>query len=160
MKRKRALLAALGVLVVAGGALAAFVVRRGPDPCAEPEDLPVPRERVVRCAERYVQDQWYTDRWGRFGALDGDVHGNGSWLELMRKHRGTLQRELSALCTHPKDRKGALGHVALFEPTDGRSECRVVSVTPLLGVSLRDETCASVREHSACISRTEAQHEP
>lgn len=156
MKRRTQKLAA-ALIALAAVAIAWVTIDRAratAHPCAEPADLPVPRERVVRCVERYVEDQWYTTHWGKFGALDADPHGHGSWLELMSKHRKTLDSELTHLCTHPKDTAGSLGHVAIFESlAKNESDCRVFSITPLLGVALKDQTCASVRERSACVPR-------
>lgn len=157
MKRTRKKKLAVALLAIAA-ALGGFVVfsraRAANHPCAEPADLPVPRERVVRCVERYVEDQWYTTHWGKLAPLDADPFGHGSWLELVSKHRGTLAPQLSQLCTHPKDTAGAMGHVALFMAVERKeSECRAFSVTPLLGVSLKNVSCASVREGAACVAR-------
>lgn len=153
---KRIVLPVLGLILVASIAVFMAMGRQGDSPCAEPSELPVPRERVVRCAERYVEEQWYTTHWGRFGSLEADSHGDTSWWELMLKHRGTLQPTISALCTHPRDLKGALGHLALFEPAAKNHECQVVSVTPMLGTSVKDQTCEAVRAQSACVGRDEA----
>lgn len=155
MKRRTKVVGAIAALVIVVMAWVAIARARAADhPCAEPADLPVPRERVVRCIERYVEDQWYTKHWGKFGALDADPHSHESWLELMSKHRKTLESTLTQLCTHPRDTAGALGHVAIFESLGQKeSDCRVFSITPLLGMSLKDQTCASVRERSACVPR-------
>lgn len=143
-------------LGLAGGA---YALRPRPGPCAEPE-LPIPRSRVVACAEHYVRAQWYTSHWGQLGALDADPHGHGSWLELASKHRGTLREELGVLCTHPQDRAGALGATALFEPAAPGADCRAFAVTPLLGVSLKEQSCESVRAQSTCVAREEAVRAP
>ena len=129
---------------------------RGPHPCDEPKDLPVAGRDVVACAERYVLDQWFTTAWGKFGPLDAEPNGTGSWFDLVGRHRGTLWPELESLCTHAKDPKGALGHTALFAPAGGGQECRPVSVTPLLGPSMKAESCDSVRAKSTCQERAAA----
>lgn len=146
----------LGLLAVllAAGAFA-FALRPQAGPCAEPE-LPVPRSRVVACAEHYVRAQWYTSRWGQLVALDADPHGHGSWAELMSTHRGTLRDELSALCTHPRDAAGALGATALFEAARAGGQCRAFAVTPLLGVTVKEQPCDAVRAQLLCIPRDEA----
>ena len=157
MTRRRRIALAVGLLVLAVfGGCASLFVRTGPDPCAEPSE-PAARPDVVRCAEGYVREQWYTGRLGKLGALESDPHGGGSWLELVREHRGTLREQIDALCTHPRDQKGALGHTAIFETTDpSKGPCRVFAITPLLGVSLRNQTCEQVRSSSTCIPRADA----
>lgn len=156
MKRKLLIFAA-AIVVLAGSCTAIFKRGRwGENPCNEPADLPVPRARVVECAERYVFDQWYTDRFGKIGALDSDSHGGGGWFELATKRRNTVRREVAALCTHPRDEKGALGHVALFEAPSSDQPCRVFSVTPLLSVTAQGQTCDTVRATHKCIPRADA----
>ncbi len=154
IRTKKLALALVAIAGVIGGFVVVSRARAANHPCAEPDDLPVPRERVVRCVERYVEDQWYTTHLGKLAPLDADPYGHGSWLELASKHRGSLDAKLSQLCTHPKDTAGAMGHVALFESVTRKdSECRAFSVTPLLGASLKNVTCSSVREGAACETR-------
>jgi hypothetical protein len=152
----------VGALVALG--VLAFVALRGPggpDPCAEPPSGSATSAAAVRCAERYVLNEWYTTKWGRFGAIDSDPMGEGTWFGLVRAHRGTLKSELDAICTHPRDERGALGHVALFEPSaPERGPCRAFSVTPLLGVSYRAQPCEVVRAQSHCINREAALAPP
>jgi len=93
----------VGALVALG--VLAFVALRGPggpDPCAEPPSGSATSAAAVRCAERYVLNEWYTTKWGRFGAIDSDPMGEGTWFGLVRAHRGTLKSELDAICTHPR----------------------------------------------------------
>lgn len=155
---KRKILKAVLVMLVAMGACVAIFMRGrwGANPCAEPEELPVSRARVVACAERYVFDQWFTDRLGKIGALDADPHGEGTWFELVYKHRNTVRRELSAVCTHPRDDKGALGHTALFESAVAGKPCRTFGITPLLSVTPQGQSCDAVRASHRCVSRAEA----
>jgi hypothetical protein len=157
-RRTKIAFAVVGVAIGAIGSIVAAKLHADADatdaPCAEPADLPVPRDRVVRCAERYVKDQWYTSSLGRIGALDADPLAGGSWFALVSSRHGSLEPHVGALCTHPKDLQGVMGHLALFEPRAGKgASCRAFVITPMLGVSATDESCASIRARASCVSR-------
>lgn len=154
MKTLRRILLVISLLLLGTiGTCAALFIRTGPDLCAEPS-APASRDQVALCVEQYIRDQWYTDKLGKLGALESDPHGHGSWWEIASTHRKTLARNVSELCTHPRDEQGALGYTALVQAMAGtENECRAFSVTPLLGVSQRGQTCAVVRANASCKPR-------